>query len=167
MARKLTRPAPKPAAESDSAAAQLAAIKPDITVTVAGREVTVREYGFFEGLEVVARADGFIAALVDVCRDGDFRYEAIRPLFGKHADAVIAIAAQSAGVEPEWVRGLGRDDAETLLSVWFSVNAGFFVHEAVVTLRQDAVRAALASAGSTSSPASPTPASATSTASDA
>lgn len=167
MAKKADKPAPKPAAGSDSAAEQLAVIQPDVEITVAGRAITVREYGFFDGLAAVSRAGGFVEDLVEVCRDGDFRYERIRPLFGRHADEVVVIVAQAAGVEPEWVEELNRTDAETLMSVWFSVNASFFVREAVVTLQQEVLRAALSSAGSTSSPGSPKPGSATSTASGA
>lgn len=171
MAKKVDPAATQPAAEPDSAAAELAELSPDIRLTLAGRDVTVREYGFFEGLDVAHRAAAFIADMHDQCRDGELRYDRIRRLFGKHAGVVVVIAAEAAGVEPEWVRGLGKDDAETFMSTWFAVNAGFFVHEVVVEMREERQReqllaAAKAPAGTSSSPSSPQQASGPSTTSD-
>lgn len=168
MAKKVDPAATQPAAEPDSAAAELAELSPNITLTLAGRQVTLREYGFFEGLDVAHRAAEFIADMHDQCRGGELRYDRIRRLFGKHADVVVPIAAQAADVEPEWVRGLGKNDAETFMSTWFAVNAGFFVHEVVVEMREERQRAAAAErlAGTSSSPNSPPPASAPSTTSD-
>lgn len=161
MAKKVT-PATQAAAEPDSAAAELAELSPDITLTLADRQITVREYGFFEGLDVAHRSSAFIGDMHDQCRDGQLRYDRIRRLFGKHADVVVAIAAEAAGVEPEWVRSLGKDDAETFMSTWFAVNAGFFVHEVVVEMREERQREQLLAgakgpAGTNSSSSSPPP----------
>lgn len=164
MAQKISK-AP-PAAESVSAAEQLATIQPTVELTLAGRKFTVREYGFFEGLEVAHRAQAFIADMHAMCSDGQLRYDRIRRLFGVHRDVVVTIAAQSANVEPEWIGGLARDDAETFMSAWFGVNAGFFVREVVVEMREERLLEVIRSTGSTSSSGSPTPDSATSTASD-
>lgn len=167
MARKIDQRAIAPAAESNSAADQLAVLNPDITLTIAGREITIREYSFFDGLEVAHRASAFIADMHDTCRDGELRFDRIRRLFGKHRDVVVSIAAQAAGVEPDWIAGLDRTDAEVFMSTWFGVTSGFFVHEVVMEMREERQRQAMSSTGSTSSPTSPPPASATSTASDA
>lgn len=142
MARKLE--SSKPAAESNSAAAQLAELQPDVSVTIADRALVVREYEFFEGLEVAHRATAFIADVCAMARaDGTLRYDRIRRLFGVHREVVVAIAAQAAGVDPEWVAKLGRADAEQFMSAWFAANSGFFVHEVVVELREDRQRAAV------------------------
>lgn len=175
MARKQSEAkAAAPAAEPDSAAEELAALSPDVSLDVAGRALTVREYRVFEGLEVSTIGTGFIADIVDACRDNQFTYERVRPLFGKHLDVVLELVARSVrdagtgdSVGAEWLRGLKRrEDMETVLSVWFGVNAGFFVHEAIVVLRQERLREAMARAGTTSSPDSPKADSATSAASD-
>jgi hypothetical protein len=166
MARKLEKT--KPAAESPSAAETLATLSPDLAITIAGRAIVIREYGFFEGLAVAHRAAGFIADMHAMCQgDGDLRFDRIRRLFGVHEAAVVDIAAQSAGVEPEWIRTLNNDDADAFLSGWFGVNAGFFVREVIVEMREARTRQRLGLTGANSLLASPTPGSETSIASGA
>jgi hypothetical protein len=161
MARKIDKQ--QAAAGEPSAAESLAVLDPNVSITLADRAITVREYGFFEGLRVGAKAEGFIGDLHNmVRRDGELRFDRIRHLYGVHEDVVIAIAAQAADVEPEWVRSLGKVELETLLSTWFMVNAGFFAHEVMEVMREERHRAAMASRGPTSLPASPPPASETS-----
>jgi hypothetical protein len=161
MARKLEKK-PAPAAEETSAADAIAALKPDANITVAGRAITVREYVYFDGLEVAHRAAGFIAALCALAKDGELRYATARRLFGVHRAEVIAIAAQAADVEPEWVAGLNPADAEFFMSTWFAVNIGFFVREVVVEIQEAARLRSMASSSTGSSPVSPAPDSATS-----
>ncbi|MDZ5815103.1 DUF6631 family protein [Stenotrophomonas maltophilia] len=144
MARRVD-PKPAAAAEDSSAAAALSEIKPDVTLVIGGRTVTIREYGFFEGLEVAHRAQPLIAAMFTMCQDGNLQYSRIRRLFGVHKDLVIEIAARAADVEQEWVRDLERKpaDAELFLDTWFGVNSSFFVHEVVVEMREERQRAAM------------------------
>lgn len=164
MARKvLQQPAPV-AAEPSSAVADLSALQPDVTLTIADREVTLREYGFFEGLAVADTAAAFITDMQQ-CMDGQLTYSRIRRLFGKHQAVVSAIAAQAGDVEPEWLRGLPPRDGELYMSTWFAVNSSFFVHELVVELQVRRSAAAATSTGLAPSPDSPAPGSAISTAS--
>ena len=72
MARRVD-PKPAAAAEDSSAAAALSEIKPDVTLVIGGRTVTIREYGFFEGLEVAHRAQPLIAAMFTMCQDGNLQ----------------------------------------------------------------------------------------------
>lgn len=165
MARKVEKKTVA-AAEPRSAADDLSALNPDVTLEIAGRKLTIREYPYFEGLEVAAIATGFLADIYEQCADGSLTYPRVRGLFAKHRDTVVSIAAQSANVEPEWVRGLGRQDAEYFMSTWFAVNVHFFVHELVVEIQVRGQRLAGArSTGSAFSHASPAPGSATSIAS--
>ena len=167
MARKIERKKAPAAAEQSSAADDLSVLKPEVTLTIGGREVTVREYGFFEGLEVAHRCAPFIADMLQMCADGTLRYAAIRRLFGPHRDAVVYAAAVAADVEPEWIHGLAPADADHFLSAWFTVNSGFFLREAAVEIEEVRLRERMRASGtsSTSSSASPSPALATSTAS--
>lgn len=164
MARKVDKKAPA-AAEPSSAADDIAALQPDASLTIAGRRLTIREYGYFEGLKVAHQAAGFIADMHTMCADGDLRFARVRRLFGVHEAVVLAIAAQAADVEPEWVRGLAKADAETFMSTWFAVNVGFFVQEVVVEIKEERQRRWMASKSTGSSSGSPAPGSATSTAS--
>ncbi|TAA45642.1 DUF6631 family protein [Pseudoxanthomonas winnipegensis] len=165
MARKVERPAPSPAV---GAGDSLVELHPNITITVAGRAVTVREYGFFEGLEVAARCPGFIASLGGMCAAGTLAYARVRRLFGLHRTEVINAAAVSTGQDPEWIERLDGADAELLMSTWFGVTGSFFVHEAVqelVELQPRPLASTTPISGTASSPSSPPPASATSTSS--
>lgn len=164
MARTVKKPAPVAAEPTSSAAADLSALQPDITHTIGGRKVTIREYTFFEGLEVADKAAGFIADMAAQCADGSMTYARVRRLFGKHQAAVVEVAAQAADVEPEWLKALSATDAELFMSTWFAVNSGFFMHELVVELQVQRHSPAATSIGLASSPASPPPGSATSTA---
>jgi hypothetical protein len=149
-----------PAADA-SAADDLAILHPDRTLILGGRTVVLREYGFFEGLDVADRAAGFIADLIAASDDGALRYAQVRRLFGRHRAVIPTIAAQAGDVEVAWLEALPPDELELYLATWFAVNAAFFVREVLAELREAQLLAAGASAGAISSPDSPPPATAT------
>ncbi|MFZ5638437.1 MAG: DUF6631 family protein [Pseudomonadota bacterium] len=156
-----------PASDAVTAADDLAILHPDRTIAIGGRNITLREYGFFEGLDVADRAAGFIADLIAASDDGALRYAQVRRLFGRHRAVIPTIAAQAGDVEVAWLEALPPDELELYLATWFAVNATFFVREVLAELREAQLReaqllAAGASAGATSSPDSPPPATATS-----
>lgn len=170
MAEKLPRAGEMPAsppASSEPDDAGLDVLVPDVTTTIAGREVTFREYGVLEGMQVVGAAEAFIADLVERCRGGEFSYGRVRPVIGQHIDTVVALVARSTGQPEAWIRGItDRQQIESLLMTWFGVNAGFFVREVVAALQLELLeRAAKDRTGSTSSSGSRKRGSATSTAS--
>jgi hypothetical protein len=154
-----------PAASTSDATAtadDLAILHPDRTLTLGGRAITLREYGFFEGLDVADRAAAFIADLILASDDGALRYAHVRRLFGRHRAVIPAIAAQAGDVEVAWLEALPPDDLELYLATWFAVNAAFFVREVLAELRETQLREAQrllagASAGAISSPDSPPP----------
>ena len=162
MATKL----PAAPASETAAADDLAILHPDRTLVLGGRTVVLREYGFFEGLDVADRASAFIADLVAASSDGALRYAQVRRMFGRHRAVIPAIAAQAGDVEVAWLEALPPDELELYLATWFAVNAAFFVREVLAELREAQLReaqllAAGASAGAISSPDSPPPATAT------
>ena len=163
MATKL----PAAPASETAAADDLAILHPDRTLVLGGRTIVLREYGFFEGLDVADRAAGFIADLIAASDDGALRYAHVRRLFGRHRAVIPVIAAQAGDVEVAWLGALPPDELELYLATWFAVNAAFFVREVLAELRETQLReaqrlAAGASAGAISSPDSPPPATATS-----
>jgi hypothetical protein len=161
MARRIDRK--PPAAEPASAAEDLQALQPDATLTIAGRAITIREYGLWEGLRVAALAKALIADMYDIAANGDLTYTAARHLFGKHQDVVIEISALAANVEPEWVATLKAADGELFLSTWLVVNGSFFGRELAVAAQVARVARATASRSTGSSFDSPTPGSAITT----
>ena len=159
MATKLPH---MPSPEGASVAEELTVLHPDRTFVIGGRSVTIREYGFFEGLDVADRASAFIADLIDASEDGTLRYAQVRRLFGRHRAVIPSIAAQAGDVEVAWLEALASDELELYLATWFAVNAVFFVREVLAEIREAHVLAAGASAGTHSSSGSPLPDSATS-----
>jgi len=157
MATKL----PAAPASETAAADDLAILHPDRTLVLGGRTIVLREYGFFEGLDVADRASAFIADLIAASDDGALRYAQVRRLFGRHRAVIPAIAAQAGDVDAAWLETLAPDELELYLETWFAVNAAFFVREVLAELREAQLLAAGASAGAISSPDSPPPATAT------
>ena len=141
------------------ASEELAVLHPDRELVLGGRTVTIREYGFFEGLEVADRASAFIADLVAASGDGTLRYAQVRRLFGRHRTVIPAIAAQAGDIETNWLQALSPEDQELYLATWFATNAAFFVREVLAEIREARLLAAPpladdASAGAKSSSAS-------------
>lgn len=165
MARKIGKSNASPAADP-AAGEDLVALHPHVPLMLAGRAITIREYGFWEGLEVAGRATAFIADLVESCTSGTLRFAQVRRLFGKHKDVIVEIAAQSADVEPDWILSLDGQDAELFLTTWFTVNTRFFMREVVEEVREAQLLARTRRTGSGSLPDSPAPASAISTGSE-
>ena len=143
--------------EGVTAADDLAILHPGRTLVIGGRTITLREYGFFEGLDIADRAAGFIADLVAASDDGTLRYAQVRRLFGRHRAVIPAIAAQAADVDVAWLETLAPDELELYLAAWFATNVAFFVREVLAEVREAHLLAAGASAGATSLPDSPPP----------
>lgn len=151
-----------PADHAVPAAEELAVLHPDRELVLGGRRVTIREYGFFEGLEVADRASAFIADLVAATGEGALRYAQVRRLFGRHRTVIPAIAAQAGDVETNWLQALSPEDQELYLATWFATNAAFFVREVLAEIREARLLGAPpladdASAGVKSSSGSPPP----------
>ncbi len=144
-----------PTSEAATAADELAVLHPDRTLVIGGRSVTIREYGFFEGLDIADRASAFIADLIVASEDGTLRYAQVRRLYGRHRTVIPFIAAQAGDVEVAWLEALLPDELELYLATWFAANAAFFVREVLAEIREAHVLAAGASAGTNSSPGSP------------
>lgn len=164
MARKIAQ-APPDDAQADAAGDALAVLHPERNLTLGGRGVTIREYGFFEGLEIADRAAGFIDDLIAMSEVGPLRYAQVRRLFGRHRSVIPVIAAQAGDVEVVWLDALADDELELYLATWFAVNAAFFVREVLAELRERRLLQAAAQGtltGPASSSASPPPDSATS-----
>jgi hypothetical protein len=143
------------AAVDTTAAEQLAEMIANRKLDIGGRNVTIHEYTFFEGLEVANDASDFIADLSIKIKEGSLRYSQVRRLYGKHSAQVKLIAARAGDVEVSWLEGLTRDESETYMATWFAVNSAFFVLEAVAETREALAREVVASVGTTHSPDSP------------
>ena len=163
MARKIdpNQPAPKPGA--DNPLEDLYVLAPDVPLTLAGRELTVREYRFIDGLRARAKAVPLIddlTAMVDAGDAEDAGVEAYLDLLARHEALVRELMVDSIeGADADFIDGLSDVDGTQLLVTWWTV-AGRFFWRAVVGRLRDRTLTTLrrrALAGPTSSPASPTP----------
>lgn len=169
MAKKIQppkKPASRPPADAASGENDLAVIHPDRTLTIAGQEVTVREYRFMEGMAVRQQAVDLVEDLRREIQSGEFLLEDVMEVLGKHLDLVLDLVVRSAGVEREWIEGLNHHDGELLMLVWWSVCGPFFMRPIVRRIGQER-QAKAARAGQTSSTTSPPAAMETMTTSDA
>ncbi len=139
MAHQIDSPAAMPGQPAED---ELQALHPEQKITLAGRQLTMREYGFVEGLRVRAQQRPFLDALHALLTRGgsEFTYEAIQDLLAEHHEAVRVMVAQAAGVEPEWVDGLSDTDGSDLLLLWWAVNSGFFLRRVFNRIHQDLMR---------------------------
>lgn len=116
-------PAPDPGAED------LAVLHPDQTLMIAGRELTVREYRFVEGLRLQPLFEPFLNQLYASLKDTDQAPELhqLVQIMGQHQEQIMELIAISAQVDPDWIEQLSDEDGMHLLYTWWIVNAGFFM----------------------------------------
>lgn len=128
----------------------LAILHPDREATIAGRKITMREYGFVEGMRLSATAAPLVDALADAAESsGPVTLDAVQAVFGAHSDAIVALIAQACDQPAEWVAALNDADGQNLFGLWWAVNGGFFVRRVVSTVQVRTLRAKSAGASST------------------
>jgi hypothetical protein len=135
----------------------LAILHPDRVQTIAGVRVTMREYGFVEGMQLSHLVEPVATALSDAASTGELLTPgALRPVFAGHLAAVTTLIATACDQPEAWVRGLNDADGQALILLWWVTNADFFVRRVIeaITARQMET----ASAGQTPTPLSPGPA---------
>lgn len=149
------------AAQSDGAD-DLEILHPERKLEIAGTTVTMREYGFVEGMRLAATAAPIVHDLSTITGAADdggmLEYARLQAVFATHVDAITGMVAQACDQPREWVEGLGDGDGQALLFAWWAVNGPFFVRRVLSELQMKL--AAMAFAGAPSTPSSPPPATA-------
>lgn len=153
MARKVSRNEVHPELAPRPGADDLDTLLPNRTLTLAGETVTVREYGFAEGLRLQRVAGPVVAALATSAVSGDDGMGTVMDVLAEHGERVFDLVAQSIDKPNEFLHGLSDADGQLLLLTWWGVNGGFFVRRVQMKL---AVQRAQTKppAGATSSPSS-------------
>jgi hypothetical protein len=167
MARKVS---PKKPPAAPAGADDLAVLNPDVSFTVAGRKVTVREYGFIEGLQLRPLMAPFVADLGRILGgEGECLVEDVLDALGQHIDLVRhamarSISAADATEEQiaeadKWLASLGDAAGDVVIKTWWGVCGFFFVRQVVSRSGERARHKAFAGATSTptSSPAATAP----------
>lgn len=173
MATRITPPKKTQSAAPDEGADDLAVLNPDATVTITGRELTVREYRFVHGLRVRAKARGLVKDLRAQMDTGEMLTEDVVDVLATHEALVRELMVEAIdGADADWIDGLDDADGETVLLTWWGVCGPFFIRQIARRLTEQVMLQAYVedaethAAGSISSPASPPPATDRPTSSD-
>lgn len=158
MAEKIAKPQRKAVgkAKGDSGENDLQILHPEGSITIEGRTLVVREYGFVEGLQLRPLMQPFLDDLHALMVDGDvLQLEHVIAILGAHAQAVIEVVAIAADVDPAWLRRpeFSQTDGMRLLMVWWAVNGPFYVRSVFDRIAADRVVERLR-AGQTPTPSS-------------
>jgi hypothetical protein len=159
MARR--HPKKKQAKQQAEAEDDLSILHPDREIHVGGETVTVREYGFVEGLRIRAAAAPLIDELYQVMRGGDSDLDSIYALLAEHHRLLVELMAASIDQDLEFIQGLSDGDGSLLMDTWWVVNSAFFIRAVQRKMQVARVHgrttATRSSAGGTSTPhSSPT-----------
>jgi len=156
MARKITPRTRVKAAANPAAADELDILHPERSARLGGRQITVREYGFVEGLRLRPLMQPFTDDLYRRMRDGQpLQYEQALDVMAAHIDVVLQLVAIAADVDLDFVQRLSDGDGELLLMLWWGANHPFFLRRVQARLQIEQLEAAAAgSAGAASTPSS-------------
>lgn len=159
MAKKVAKqPAAGALRKSAAAAAkELEVLHPDRQVIIAGRSISVREYGFIEGAKLAPLIKPLTDALHELIADADAPpgFDAIAYVIAGHIDEVVQLVAQAADVEPEWITSLSDQDGDFLMQVWWQTNAHFFIRRVLRKAAQEKVARRLVGDASTQPSSAP------------
>lgn len=158
MAKKKERniiQAPPAGAASSAGAEDLEVMHPEQVLVIGGRSLTVREYGFVEGLQLRSRIKPLLDDLHALMVDHRLGVEPIRDVLAAHYQLVVELMAIAVDVEVDWIESLGQRDGKRLLMAWWNANGPFWLGEVVDRVVADrAVEAQRQRAGATSMPTS-------------
>jgi len=106
-----------------------AVLFPDREIEIAGEKLTVREFRYREGLEMLAQARPFVTDLRALLTgpEENLDAEAFDALIANHLDTWLMLVARSCGRDAAWVARLPDKDGMTLQNTFWEVNAPFFM----------------------------------------
>lgn len=173
MAEKVQRKpkgAPVKGASASPPSSEMSILHPERTFTLAGRGISVREYGHFEGLQLLAWAKPFTDDLYQfVARGAEApNLASMLKLHATHARLVQRMVAQS--ITPPldddlqfelavaeslaWTRKLGDIEGDVLVMTWWQVNSGFFIRRLLAQAAAERVEESLRRGLSSTTPSS-------------
>ena len=151
-ARRKKAAAPSPSAPAG--ADDLAVINPDVTDSIAGRTITMREYGHIEGLQLRPMMVDFTRSLEQLIVEAkeaknELLFEDIFDIAGPHVNAVrFAMAqsmapagAQASPADVDWINGLNAQDGERAMEAWWTACGPFFLRRVTKRMGERSWRA--------------------------
>lgn len=128
-------------ADDKGGAPELAILYPERHASIAGVAVTMREYGFAESLRHAAPIQAFTDAITDTALAGNFHdLDSLRLVFGAQGEHVMQLIAAACDQPLDWVQGLGAEDGELLMMLWWGCNADFFLRRVLLSVQLRKVR---------------------------
>ncbi len=147
-------PAVRQARTASRAERDLEILHPERDIEVGGINVTVREYGFVEGLKLRETAAPFMEALYRLAHSSGAApsFGAVEEMLVEHSGSVLELIARAADVDRAFIDSLSDEDGYLLMQTWWLVNANFFIRRVINRLATD--RAFRLPAGVASTPRS-------------
>jgi hypothetical protein len=133
----------------------LQVLHPNQVVVIGGQSITVREYGFVEGLQLRPKIQPLLDDLYVLIKGGPIDMEDVIVLLGNHHVLTTELVAIAADVDQAFLAGLGQRDGYKLLMAWWAANGPFYLAALMERREFDrAVAAARKDVGATSIPSS-------------
>lgn len=157
MAKKIRSAAARPAPGRD--AEELDILHPERALTLAGRDVVVREYGAVEFMRLLPAARPLVDAIAGLLETGTVPgYDAALDVLAAHIDGLLPLIAQAADLTPADLGALNPDEFELLLMTWWGTNGRFFIGRATnrVAVALAERRLTASAGGNSMPPSSPT-----------
>lgn len=119
-----------------SPAEDLATLAPEQALAIGGETVTVRPFGFIEGLRLHALAAPIVNGLAAMAEaggeagqapDAEADFDRLAALFGEHEAALVSLMALSTGKPEAWIRALDDADGQALLMLFWVIQKDFFM----------------------------------------
>lgn len=108
----------------------LVVLHPEQSLTINGCNITVREYGFVEGLKLRPLMKPLLERLYQVTTSGQrIELESVLDAVADHPSEVLQLIAISADVEQSWINELNDADGTLLMMTWWGVCGPFFVRK--------------------------------------
>lgn len=141
----------------DAIGEELDILHPQREALIAGRKVTVREYGFVEGTRLRLVAKPFMDSLYDLIGGKAVpTYDAVKDVMALHIDLVVELMARAADVDVAWISELNDPDGDLLALMWWGANGSFFMRAALQRLKAENEVRNLLAGGASTQPSSPT-----------
>ncbi|MEH6784109.1 MAG: DUF6631 family protein [Alcanivorax jadensis] len=103
-------------------------LHPDMDIKINGEALTVREYGFVEGLRLRPLTKPILEAFTVLFDSGEeITVDHVLGLLADHYETALQLVAASIDRDMAWMEDLNDKDGQELLMVWWAVNGPFFV----------------------------------------
>lgn len=152
MAKKVVkRTAPKDDGDND-----LDILHPSRTLKIAGQMVTVREYGFVEGLRLHKTLAPFMEAVYGIARDPkSVKLDFVLGAIADNLHCVLPAIADAADVDMDFINSLSEAEGYDLIYTWWAINGPFFWRRAHARIQSEALEKILSAGQTFTQPSSP------------